>query len=88
MNQRTTWQRLGLATLLNAAVLVAPAYLAHAQEAPGADMPAAANPAAAPNLALAVSPPGAVPQTTVRTVLDNPALPGDAFPTDPWVSNE
>jgi hypothetical protein len=87
MNQLTTWQQLGLAALLNAAIMVGPAYLADAQDVPSADTPAAAN-AAAPNLALAVSPPGAVPQTTVRPVLDNPAQPGDAFPTDPWASNE
>ncbi len=88
MNQRTTWRRLGVATLLNAAVLIGPAYLAQAQDAPSADPPAAANQPATPSLALAVSPPGAVLQTTVRPVLDNPAQPGDAFPTDPWASNE
>jgi len=87
MNHPTTWQRLGLAALLNGAVLFAPAYLAHAQEAPGADAPAAASPAA-PNMALAAPSAGAVPQTTVRPVLDNPAEPGDAFPTDPWASND
>ena len=88
MRQLTVWQRVGLVGLLNAAVMSGPAYAAHAQDAPGADTPAAFNPAAGPSVALVAAPPMPEPQTTVRPVLDNPAEPGAAFPTDPWASND
>ena len=88
MRPFTYWQRLGLAALLSAPIVLGPSYAALAQDAPGDDAPAVASAAAAPNVALVTAAPTAVPQTSVLPVLDNPPEPGDAFPTSPWGSTE
>jgi hypothetical protein len=87
MRRLTSWKRLGLAALLGAAVLLGPSYAALAQDDSADDAPAAVT-SAAPNVALVAAAPTAVPQISVLPALDNPAEPGDAFPTDRWGSTE
>lgn len=88
MRRLTHCKQLGLAALLGAAAVLSPGYGAVAQDTPAEDASTAANPAAAPNVALVAAAPTAVPQTAVQPALDNPPQPGDAFPTNPWTSNE
>ena len=85
MKRPTYTKRFGLAVLLGAAMVLGPGYPALAQDTPEPD-DAADAPAAA--VALVAAAPTAVPQTEVLPALDNPAEPGDAFPTNPWASNE